>query len=131
MVSLEQHIGRPTILVAEDDVGLRDIVAEILESSGYAVVAADDGQQALAYLSSSPQPPAAVLLDLMMPVTSGWDCLDALRADDRLSSIPVVIMSESDEAPVGADLFLRKPFRVDELLATIDHLALRRPGHRA
>jgi CheY-like chemotaxis protein len=126
VVSSEQHSDRPTILVAEDDIGLRDIVAEILESSGYDVVAADDGKQALDYLSSAPKPPAAVLLDLMMPVASGWDCLDALKADDRLSWIPVVIMSESDEAPIGADLFLKKPFRVDELLATIDHFALRR-----
>jgi CheY-like chemotaxis protein len=128
MVSPEKQSDRPTILVAEDDVGLRDIVADILESSGYDVVAADDGQQALAYLASAPEPPAAVLLDLMMPVASGWDCLDALKADDRLSLIPVVIMSESDEAPTGADLFLKKPFRVDELLATIDHFALRHPG---
>src|SRR5579863_1495397 len=115
MVSSEEPSVRPTILVAEDDVGLRNIVAEILESSGYDVVPADDGQQALAYLASAPQAPAAVLLDLMMPVSSGWDCLDALKADDRLSWIPVVIMSELDEAPIGADLFLKKPFRVDEL----------------
>ena len=127
VVSSEKHSDRPIILIAEDDVGLRDIVAEILESSGYDVVAADDGQQAMAYLSSAPQVPAAVLMDLMMPVSSGWDCLDALKADDRLWSIPVVIMSELDEAPIGADLFLKKPFRVDELLATIDHFALHRP----
>jgi CheY-like chemotaxis protein len=132
MVSSENHGDRPTILIAEDDVELRDIVAEILESSGYEVVAADDGEQAIAYLTTAPQVPAAVLLDLMMPVASGWDCLDALKSNDRLSWIPVVIMSELDEAPVGADLFLKKPFRVDELLATIDHFARPRgngPAH--
>ena len=128
MVSPEKHSDRPTILIAEDDVELRDIVAGILESSGYDVVAADDGAQALAYLQSAPQPPAAVLLDLMMPVTNGWDCVDMLKSDDRLSWIPIVIMSESDEVPIGTDLFLKKPFRVDELLATIDHFA--RPRHR-
>jgi CheY-like chemotaxis protein len=127
MVSSENHSDRPTILIAEDDVELRDIVAEILESSGYDVVAADDGEQAIAYLTAAAEVPAAVLLDLMMPVASGWDCLDALKSDDRLSWIPVVIMSELDEAPVGADLFLKKPFRVDELLATIDHFARPRP----
>ncbi len=67
-------------------------------------------------------------MDLMMPVASGWDCLDAVKSDDRLSWIPIVIMSELNEAPVGADLFLKKPFRVDELLATIDHFARPRPG---
>ncbi len=56
MVSSEKHADRPTILVAEDDVELRDIVADILESSGYEVVAADDGEQALAYLTAAPGP---------------------------------------------------------------------------
>jgi CheY-like chemotaxis protein len=128
VIASEKPSVHPTILIAEDDIGLRDIVAEILESSGYEVVAADNGQQALEYLASAPLPPAAVLLDLMMPVASGWDCLDALKMDDRLSWIPVVIMSELDEVPVGADLFLKKPFRVDELLATVDHFVLRCPG---
>ena len=127
MISSEKQPGRPTILVAEDDIGLRDIVAEILESSGYDVVAADDGEQALAYLTAAPQAPAAVLLDLMMPVASGWDCIDVLKSNARLSWIPIVIMSELDVAPIGADLFLKKPFRVDELLATIDHFARPRP----
>jgi|SRR6185503_4333372 CheY-like chemotaxis protein len=128
MVSPEKQGGRPTILVAEDDTGLRDIVVEILEASGYDVVPADDGRQAIEYLSSTDEAPAAVLLDLMMPICSGWDCLRAMRADDRLAYIPVVVMSELEmseleRAPAGADLFLRKPFRVDELLETIDHFA--------
>ena len=71
MIASEKPSVHPTILIAEDDIGLRDIVAEILESSGYEVVAADNGQQALEYLASAPLPPAAVLLDLMMPVASG------------------------------------------------------------
>ena len=128
MVSLEKRDGRPTILVAEDDTGLRDIVVEILEASGYDVVPADDGRQAIEYLSSADEAPAAVLLDLMMPICSGWDCLRARKADDRLAYIPVVVMSELEmseleRAPAGADLFLRKPFHVDELIDTIDHFA--------
>ena len=87
MVSSAQQTGRPTILIAEDDVELRDIVAEILESSGYDVVGADDGEQALAYLTAAPEVPAAVLLDLMMPIASGWDCLDALKI--RRSAVSV------------------------------------------
>ncbi len=112
------------ILVAEDDVGLRDVVVEILESSGYEVVPADDGQQAMSYLAAAEEAPAAVLLDLMMPVIDGWGCVRAMRADDRLWQIPIVIMSEAEEGvAAGADMFLRKPFRVDELLETIDHFA--------
>lgn len=128
MVSSEKQDGRPTILVAEDDTGLRDIVVEILEASGYDVVPADDGRQAIEYLASADEVPAAVLLDLMMPICSGWECLRAMKADDRLAYIPVVVMSELEmseleRAPSGADLFLRKPFHVDELLDTIDHFA--------
>ncbi|HLK93604.1 MAG TPA: response regulator [Polyangia bacterium] len=112
------------ILVAEDDVGLRDMVVEILESSGYEVVPADDGQQAMNYLAAAEETPAAVLLDLMMPVFDGWDCVRAMRADARLWQIPIVIMSETESGvAAGADMFLRKPFRVDELLDTIDHFA--------
>jgi CheY-like chemotaxis protein len=118
-----KHAGR-TILVAEDDIGLRDIVVEILQASGYEVVPADDGQQAIDYLTAAEERPAAVLLDLMMPVVNGWDCVRVMRADDRLCWIPIVIMSEAEEGvAAGADMFLRKPFRVDELLETIDHFA--------
>ncbi|HTB72255.1 MAG TPA: response regulator [Polyangiaceae bacterium] len=112
-----------TILVAEDDIGLRDVVAEILQSSGYEVVSADDGQQAIDYLASAEEIPDAVLLDLMMPVVNGWDCLRVMRSDDRLCGIPIVVMSEVEQGAAGADMFLRKPFRVDELLETIDHFA--------
>ena len=112
-----------TILVAEDDIGLRDLVAEILQSSGYEVVSADDGQQAIDYLASAEEVPDAVLLDLMMPVVNGWDCLRVMRSDDRLCGIPIVVMSEAEQGAAGADMFLRKPFRVDELLETIDHFA--------
>ena len=112
-----------TILVAEDDIGLRDLVAEILQSSGYQVVSADDGQQAIDYLASAEEVPDAVLLDLMMPVVNGWDCLRVMRSDDRLCGIPIVVMSEAEQGAAGADMFLRKPFRVDELLETIDHFA--------
>ena len=123
MIVPEESKRRRTILVAEDDLGLRDVVAEILRSSGYEVVPADDGQQAIDYLATAEEPPAAVLLDLMMPVLSGWDCLRAMRADDRLCWIPIVVMSEAEQYASGADMFLRKPFRVNELLETIDHFA--------
>jgi CheY-like chemotaxis protein len=120
-----------TILVAEDDIGLRDVVVEILQSSGYEVVPADDGRQAMDYLTAAAEAPAAVLLDLMMPVVNGWDCVRAMRADHRLWQIPIVIMSEAEEGvAAGADMFLRKPFRVDELLETIDHFARCRGSDR-
>ncbi len=129
MVAEDARKSPRTILVAEDDIGLRDIVVDILQASGYEVVPADDGRQAMDYLTAAAEAPAAVLLDLMMPVLNGWDCLRAMRADDRLWRIPIVIMSEADEGiAAGADMFLRKPFRVDELLETIDHFVHGQPS---
>jgi twitching motility two-component system response regulator PilH len=123
VASIDRRKRRRTILVAEDDVGLRDVVAEILRSSGYEVVVADDGKRAIDYLTATEEVPAAVLLDLMMPIVNGWDCLRVMRSDDRLWWIPIVVMSEAEEYATGADMFLRKPFRVDELLETINHFA--------
>ena len=123
MVAPDESKRRHTILVAEDDTGLRDVVAEILQSSGYEVVPVDDGKQAIDYLNMAEEASAAVLLDLMMPVVNGWDCLHMMRSDDRLWSIPIVVMSEAEQGGMGADMFLRRPFRVDDLLETIDHFA--------
>jgi CheY-like chemotaxis protein len=130
MIAPIGSVRRRTILVAEDDIALRDVVAEILESSGYEVVPADDGQQAIDYLATAEEVPAAVLLDLMMPVVNGWDCLRVMRSDDRLCWIPIVVMSEAEQYASGADMFLHKPFRVDELLETIDHFARRGSSRR-
>ena len=63
MVAPDESKRRHTILVAEDDTGLRDVVAEILQSSGYEVVPVDDGKQAIDYLNMAEEASAAVLLD--------------------------------------------------------------------
>jgi CheY-like chemotaxis protein len=109
-----------TIVVADDDPDIRRLVADILRDEGYRVLAAADGREALALIRR--RTPALVLLDLQMPLLTGWDVLDRLRAEDIRT--PVVFMTAASRARVEAERhavagFLAKPFEVDELLAVV------------
>jgi len=120
--------ARPFILLVEDDDELRDIVGEILEAEGYEVIPARHGQQVLDYLHDADSLPALVLLDLMMPIVNGWECLRAIKAEERLRSIPVVLMTAlAGDRPGNADAVLRKPLRIDELLDVVTLLVETRP----
>jgi CheY-like chemotaxis protein len=124
--------AKPFILVVEDDDELRDIVAEILEAEGYEVIPARHGQQVLDYLRCTSSLPALVLLDLMMPIVNGWECLRAIKADERLRSIPVVLMSAlAGDRPGNADAVLRKPLRIDQLLDVVTLLVETAPPESA
>lgn len=113
-----------TILLAEDDLEIRDIVQELLEEKGYDVIPARTGRQALEFLSLDPRsPPDLVILDLMMPIVTGWQVLEAIQHDPILSKVPVVILTAmSQDRPTGAAAFLRKPFQVEALLETVRRL---------
>lgn len=113
-----------TILLAEDDLEIRDIVQELLEEKGYDVIPARTGRQALDFLSMDPRsPPDLVVLDLMMPIVTGWQVLEAIQHDPVLAKVPVVIVTAtSQDRPTGAAAFLRKPFRVEALLEAIERL---------
>jgi CheY-like chemotaxis protein len=112
----------PRILVVDDNASLRENLAECLEAEGYSVSVAEDGERALAALAQG-MPPAAVLLDLLMPGLSGRDIVARIRADPRLHAVRVVLTtghpSPSARAGVAADEFLPKPFGVKELLGAL------------
>lgn len=111
-----------TVLLVEDDLSIREIVQDLLEEQGYDVVPARTGRQALEFLTGDPVPPALVLLDLMMPFVTGWQVLEEMRRDPRLARIPVVVLTAmSQDRPPGATALMRKPFRLDTLLATVRH----------
>lgn len=86
------------VLVVEDDGECRDAVAQALRFEGYAVVEARNGREALDYLLASQSQPFAIVLDLEMPVMSGWELLTLLGNYHRLASIPVLILT-GREAP--------------------------------
>ena len=68
-------------------------------------------------------PPALVILDLMMPIVTGWQVLEAIQHDPALVKVPVVIVSATcQDKPTGAAAFLRKPFPLSVLLETVQRL---------
>ncbi len=117
-----------TILLAEDEWAIREGLIDLLESEGYAVLAAADGEAALSFWKE--RKPDLALLDIMMPKLSGYDvCRDIRKTDER---IPVIFLSARDEEidkvlglELGADDYIVKPFGVRELAARV-RAALRR-----
>jgi CheY-like chemotaxis protein len=118
---------RARILIVEDDVAIRQTVAELLEDEGYQVDCAVNGADALALLERS-EAPALILLDLMMPVMDGWSFRESQRRDPRLASIPTVVVTASNPADphtaddLAPDAFLAKPFDLDRLIDTVHRL---------
>ncbi len=110
---------RASVLVVDDDEAIREVVAEVLRDEGYRVTCAENGAQALTELRKD-GPPDLMLLDLMMPVLSGWEVLEELEADERLSCIPVVVVSAM--AGPGMHEYLVKPIDLERLLATVERM---------
>jgi DNA-binding response OmpR family regulator len=109
------------VLVVEDEPAIRDLVALILEEEGFAVETAAQGREGLA--KAHRQRPDMVIVDLMMPIMSGWEFLGTWQADSETQHIPIVAMSAAYSVTtaevVGVQGFLRKPFHVDRLLALV------------
>jgi PAS domain S-box-containing protein len=111
---------RGAVLVVEDDVALRESVCELLEESGHEALSAPNGAAALALLRGSTRQPAVILLDLMMPVMSGWQFREEQLRDPALAAIPVVVMSATrDLRSIRADEVLYKPMKLERLLAVV------------
>ena len=112
------------VLVVDDDAVSRHVLAQALGGAGLATEVVTSGADALAWLQRSL--PSLVLLDLVMPPPDGFDVLHAIRANPRTVDVPVVVLtaldSDDDIAKafeMGADDFVRKPFRPVELVARI------------
>jgi CheY-like chemotaxis protein len=111
-----------TILVVEDDEDIREAIGEILLQEGYDVALAENGQHALEKLGEV-QRPCLLLVDLVMPTMNGLDLMDALSKNDRLATIPVVVMSASPhpERVVSATV-VKKPIDLNIMLQIVrDH----------
>ena len=112
----------PWVLVVDDDFDAREVLSALLQDSGYAVVAAANGQEALRCLrNSSPAAFGIIILDLMMPVMDGWEFLDRQARDTALAQIPVIIVTATPSPqPLGAKAVLTKPLQFDSLLRLIN-----------
>jgi CheY-like chemotaxis protein len=109
------------VYVAEDDVSLRAALQELLEENGYEVSTAENGAELLELLRAAESLPCVVLLDLMMPQTSGWEVLDELKSEKRLADVPVIVVSAwAEKQPLPGDVVvLKKPFRREALLKAV------------
>lgn len=119
---MQQMSKKFCILVVDDDVRILNFIRSKLEASGYALLVATDGQQALSQVRTGE--PDLIILDLMMPGMSGFDVLKEMR---DFSMVPIIILSARDSTSdkvkglsMGADDYLPKPFNPDELLARIE-----------
>ena len=107
-----------SVLLVEDDKDIREAVSAVLEAEGYTVLLAGNGKEALAILDRGQ--PCVVLLDLMMPVMSGWDFMDEVKKSKRLEDIPVVVVSAySERKAEGVRRVLKKPLDVGQLLSAV------------
>lgn len=108
-----------TVLVVEDDQELREMMRDALELNGYAVVTAEDGQDALDEISGI-ENLCLVILDLLMPVMNGWDFVERMRQRAELASIPVVVHSSAPTSPpAGVTRVLQKPLLFDRLISVV------------
>jgi CheY-like chemotaxis protein len=119
-----------SILLVEDDEDFRLGLAELLRSEGYLVTCAANGLEALSYLRSGAANPSVVLLDLKMPVMSGWDFRAKMLEEPSFASIPVILLSaalsQTDLGSLHAAASLRKPFDLRSLLTMLDGTLLDR-----
>ena len=108
-----------TVLLVEDEFGIADVLASVLEDEGYRVVTAGNGRRGLEHLAEVK--PDLVVLDFMMPVMDGAAMGRAIRGDPAHDGIPIIMMSALSETAVrahfdGYTAFIRKPFRIPWLL---------------
>jgi two-component system CheB/CheR fusion protein len=113
-----------SVLIVDDDFDIREVLVEVLRAEGFEPTAVQDGLEALEYLRCSPLP-RVILLDWMMPRCDGATFRREQLKDERLSAIPVVLLTaDTNSHDKGPDLklarILRKPVRLEELVSVIN-----------
>lgn len=119
-------MAMPTIVVADDDYDVRELIVMTLEDAGYTVVPAHDGLKTVQLAQQLT--PALVVCDLLMPF-DGTHVFQALRADARTASIPIILTTAYGrfEALPNADAILDKPFSLSFLLSLVERFVKPQP----
>ena len=113
-----------TILVVDDEPNIIELARMYLEQEGFRVQSASDGAKALEMIAR--QPPAAMVLDLMLPEVDGWDVCRRVRAGSAAPDLPIIMLTARDDdvdkivgLELGADDYVTKPFNPRELVARV------------
>ncbi|MEX0743990.1 MAG: response regulator [Phycisphaeraceae bacterium] len=121
--------GGVEILIVEDSATQREQLRHLLQEHGYSVSAAADGRQALE--AARRRKPTLIITDIVMPELDGYGLCKALKSDESLKEVPVVLLTTLSDArdvilglECGADNFIRKPYQGDYLLQRIEYLLM-------
>ncbi len=113
-----------TILVVDDEANIVELVRMYLEQDGFRVQSSGDGNEALEMIAR--QPPALLVLDLMLPGADGWEVCRRVRAGSAAPDLPIVMLTARDDdvdkivgLELGADDYVTKPFNPRELVARV------------
>jgi CheY-like chemotaxis protein len=120
-----------TILIVDDEKPLREFLATAFEQDGHQVLEAWHGRHALNVIAGQARRPDLVVSDVMMPLMSGLELCEALRADPATAEIPIVLMSAAriaNTSDVRADAIIGKPFDLDALDLLVRKLLTPKPG---
>ena len=112
---------QPCVLIVEDDDGAREALSDCLELEGIRVASARNGKEALDYLHQAPRP-KVILLDLYMPIMTGWEFRAAQKKDASISDIPVVVVTafgSGTTKQIDATLVMHKPLDLDRLISVL------------
>ena len=125
---MPKELVRPLIVIADPDVEYTALIARQLEWAGYGVLTTGDGAEALDLIED--KRPEAVVVEATMPNVTGYELVRTMREQPHTRLIPVVMISaragklDRDFAfKVGADEYIRKPFRCADIVARLAHLA--------
>lgn len=128
-------MGKGKILIVEDDRDIVEMVEYNLKEQGYETVSVLNGQKGIELAKK--EQPDLIILDIMLPVTDGFEVCRILKNDQRTSNIPIIILSaksqETDKVvglELGADDYVTKPFSPRELIARIRAILRRGREHR-
>jgi signal transduction histidine kinase/DNA-binding response OmpR family regulator len=116
--------GKPRVLVIEDDPGAAELLRLYLEAAGYGVAVSASGNEGLAWAGEIR--PDAIVLDILLPDTDGWDVMQRLKRDPETRAIPVLVVSVIDDRPLGLALgavdYFVKPVVRESLLEALGRL---------
>jgi CheY-like chemotaxis protein len=121
-VAAAEHVSDSWILVVEDDANARTGLLQLLAGAGYAARGARNGQEALDLIESRPRP-SLILLDLTLPLGTGWDLLKYVHDDAELRLVPTIVMTGStQQTGLMADEVFGKPLDFPRLLRSISRI---------